>query len=249
MMLGKHKPLFAENKPATLAAWLDIATHRLVPSAQTRVRAEIEAHFADAVRSKQTAGATEADSQAAALAELGNTKVAAKRFSREYLTNNDAAILAALIKKSTRSQIMGIVGLLVLFFWMSTATSFLLPRDDQHALEGFHAIIGFGILYALDVPGVYFGRVGRGIVAGIDPPSTSLIQLIRIHFIANLILGIFCLGLSWSISQLDSDALFNWPIFAVFLFSGYKLFRLHKKLQLLGQNGSQRFPMASPLRD
>ncbi|HTB63351.1 MAG TPA: hypothetical protein VK737_07150 [Opitutales bacterium] len=76
--------------PQTLAAWLDIATCRLVPSAQTRVRAEIEAHYAEAVQTYLQNGQSESAAQTAALADLGNARKAAHRFCRQYLTRSEA---------------------------------------------------------------------------------------------------------------------------------------------------------------
>jgi hypothetical protein len=243
MILGNPRP-----KPTNLAEWLEQAIGGLVPSAQARIRAEIEAHYAEAVQSHLAGGSVESAAQAAALIDLGDAKAAARRFGREHLTKNDAAILAGLIKKSTRDHVTAAIGLVILISSMSAVAPLILPPGHK-PFESFRAILGFCVLYALDVPGTYIGRPGRGVVAAIDPPSTSLIQLLRIHFIINLILGVFCLVLDWSISRTDSDALFSWPFyFAVFYASGHALIRLRQKLQLLAKDSPGYFPRP-PLLD
>ncbi len=78
------------DAPGNLSEWLDIATRELVTLAQKRIRAEIGAHFTEAVHSHQVSGSTEAEAQSAALAELGDAHAAAVRFRREHLTNWDA---------------------------------------------------------------------------------------------------------------------------------------------------------------
>ncbi len=75
--------------PKNLSDWLEIATGELVPSAQARVRAEIEAHVADAVQRHREPGLADSSAQAAALTDLGNARAAAHRFAREYLTQRD----------------------------------------------------------------------------------------------------------------------------------------------------------------
>jgi hypothetical protein len=66
-----------------------MATRDLMPSAQARVRPEIEAHYAEAVASHLKDGLPEPAAQAAALADLGDAQVAARRFQKEHLTIRD----------------------------------------------------------------------------------------------------------------------------------------------------------------
>jgi hypothetical protein len=78
------------EEPRNLPEWLDVATRHLVPSAQARIRSEIEAHYAESVHSHQSHGSPESEAQTAALAELGSAQVAAWRFGREHLTTGEA---------------------------------------------------------------------------------------------------------------------------------------------------------------
>ncbi len=82
--------LRSKISPSTLADWLAVATGDLVPSAQARVRPEIEAHYAEAVRVHWEGGLPETQAHAAALADLGNAHSASLRFNQQYLTQPDA---------------------------------------------------------------------------------------------------------------------------------------------------------------
>jgi len=103
--------------PATqnLANWLDVAIGDLIPSAQNRVRREIEAHFAEAVQNQLASGLTEPAAQAAALADFGSPKAAARRFRREYLTQIHANQIIKIVNTSSRDLVPWMfIGLLVL---------------------------------------------------------------------------------------------------------------------------------------
>jgi hypothetical protein len=90
MILGRRNPPPIAEKPRNLPAWLDVATRDLMPPAQARIRAEIGAHYAEAVQAHQTRGTSGAEAQAAALADLGSAQAAAWRFAQEHLTTGDA---------------------------------------------------------------------------------------------------------------------------------------------------------------
>jgi hypothetical protein len=94
MILGKPELRPFRSKPQKLSEWLETATRGLVPSAQARIHAEIEAHFAEAVSVRLQKGARLAEAQAAALADLGDAADAARRFRREHLTIGDGKQVA-----------------------------------------------------------------------------------------------------------------------------------------------------------
>ena len=108
------KPPLGRQKPCNLAEWLDQAIGGLVPSAQARVRAEIEAHYTEAVKSHLESGAPEPVAQAAALADLGDAPVAARRFSREHLTIREANGIGARAK--TNPWVFGLI--IQSFIWV-----------------------------------------------------------------------------------------------------------------------------------
>ena len=82
--------------PTNLTEWLEIATGKLIPSAQAQVRAEIETHYADAVETNRRRGASDVGAHAAALEDLGNAQTAGARFCLEYPCTLDAKIVAGI---------------------------------------------------------------------------------------------------------------------------------------------------------
>ncbi len=114
--------MHSEPASQTLADWLAVATGDLVPSAQARVRAEIETHYAEALRARMDSGISEPEAHAASLGDLGNADDAARRFRRLYPTVKDAEKVADCIKLF-RSKVMlaavcllpAVIILLVLF--------------------------------------------------------------------------------------------------------------------------------------
>jgi uncharacterized membrane protein len=95
----------------------------LVPSAQARVRAEIEAHFAEAVQSHLANGLFASAAQAAAVADLGDPHAAAQRFRREHLTIGEAKAVGARLNAARRTGLLFYALLIVLL--SSTLVSLL----------------------------------------------------------------------------------------------------------------------------
>ena len=91
---------FAKQPVKGLYHWLEIATERLAAPAKERVRGEIEAHYAEAVAVHVAEGLTESDAKMAAIAELGDAKVAARRFRREHLTERQAGMVEEALKSA-----------------------------------------------------------------------------------------------------------------------------------------------------
>jgi hypothetical protein len=82
--------IFQKPKVQTLSEWLEIATKKLAEPSKERIRAEIEAHYAEAIETHCDNGLSEGEAQTAALAELGNPKAARKRFRKQHLTEWEA---------------------------------------------------------------------------------------------------------------------------------------------------------------
>ncbi len=101
--------LFQHPPAQSLSEWLDLATRDLVPSAQTRIRTEIEAHYNEAVQSRLVSGSPDDAAQAAALADLGSAKSAARRFRREYLTTTNAKEAAGYLKSPMTTMLVFLV--------------------------------------------------------------------------------------------------------------------------------------------
>lgn len=78
-----------------LERWLRIATCELCDEARPRIRAEIEAHFAEAVEDALAQGRSREAAQAAALKALGNPFDAQAVFNRRSLTQTDLMLVRA----------------------------------------------------------------------------------------------------------------------------------------------------------
>ena len=92
MILGFEKPV------TTLNQWLEIATYDLVAPAKERIRSEIEAHYAEAVANHLARGVSQAEAEMAALAELGSAPAAAKKFSKQFLSESAVSRLEWRVK-------------------------------------------------------------------------------------------------------------------------------------------------------
>ncbi len=68
-----------------LARWLEAATKGLPAAAQAVVRAEIEAHYADAVGDHRAAGQTAEEAHRAAMADLGDVRATARALRDTHL--------------------------------------------------------------------------------------------------------------------------------------------------------------------
>jgi hypothetical protein len=84
---------FQRHQPQTLSDWLEVSTRKLAEPAKERIRAEIEAHYAEAVAGYVTTGLSQSAVAAAALADLGDAKAAAKRFRKRHLTKWEEQIV------------------------------------------------------------------------------------------------------------------------------------------------------------
>ncbi len=137
------------RRPAVqnLSAWLESTTGDLVPSAQARVRPEIEAHYAEAVQSQLSRGAAEPVARVAALADLGEPRAAARRFRRQYLTVKEAREVTHWLKANR-----GPAQLMFLGFYFE-GFRFLLAgpgwkTSDLPARFCLAAVLGLFLIYA-----------------------------------------------------------------------------------------------------
>ena len=128
------------NTPQNLAEWLDQATSHLVPSAQARVRAEIETHIADAMQRHRDHGLTDSSAQAASLIDLGDARVAARRFAREYLTHRELQKLGFFDCPPGEVSLRSLAPVVVLVFgWMALHNG----NDQNFRAEGRLYYTGF----------------------------------------------------------------------------------------------------------
>jgi hypothetical protein len=95
---GGQMILGFEKQVTTLNQWLEIATYDLVAPAKERIRSEIEAHYAEAVANHLARGVSQAEAEMAALAELGSAPAAAKKFSKQFLSESAVSRLEWRVK-------------------------------------------------------------------------------------------------------------------------------------------------------
>jgi len=81
--------IFRKPRAQNLSEWLEIATENLAPSARERISADITSHYDQAVHGHEQNGLPRPAAEAAALAELGDAKAAARRFRRAHLTESE----------------------------------------------------------------------------------------------------------------------------------------------------------------
>ncbi len=212
--------------PESLAAWLAIATGDLVPSAQTRVSAEIEVHYAEAVQAHLASGSSEAIAHAAALADLGEAPRAAQRYRREYLTHHDAVAIGSLHPRATRRHFACCVWLLLIY----------LPNYFLHPQLDFIGIFCLCILIGMSTPDIYFGRINKRWLAAIDRPPENVRRVLERHFLLNSVVLVAVMLASLLYRPIAYEPLSYYlppMMIAVLLFSEFRLYRLRQKLQIL----------------
>lgn len=93
-----------EKSGLDLDVWLGVATAGLTADSEARVRAEISAHYQDALDAAREAGRSEAEAARAAVAGLGDPEAARKQFRKAYLWQGDVDRLKALERWRTRTR-------------------------------------------------------------------------------------------------------------------------------------------------
>jgi hypothetical protein len=86
-----------DNKLASLAEWLEIATDGIAAAGKERITREIEAHFAEAVKAHLAQGESGPVAQINALDELGDAKTAQRNFRKRHLTREEEKRLVTLM--------------------------------------------------------------------------------------------------------------------------------------------------------
>lgn len=173
-------------KPENLSLWLDIATWAIVPSAEARVRAEIEAHYAEAVKARLESGLTEQAAQMAALGDLGNPYAAARRFRRGYLTRFDRTLISA--NRNTDRSFAKISFILAVFAILALAAGDSLRWED--GLVIFMTLLTF-------IP----AEVACWVLARRKPTVVNVRRFLLARSISNLIASVSFLVLAWFASR------------------------------------------------
>jgi hypothetical protein len=127
VMIGRKKrspiSMVVAYHKAGLAIWLQRATDGLTAPVKERIGSEVESHYAETVDAHIANGLSEADARKAALAELGDANDAARRFRRQYLTEQEVkAAKQMLIAIHSRGRLLisyvWFVMLSIVFWWL-----------------------------------------------------------------------------------------------------------------------------------
>jgi hypothetical protein len=94
--------IFRKRRAQNLDEWLEIATEGLAPAAKERIWADIASHYDEAVAGHLDNALPMSAAQTGALAELGDAKIAARRFRRAHLTKYEFQQVAKLLKSARR---------------------------------------------------------------------------------------------------------------------------------------------------
>jgi hypothetical protein len=106
--------ILKRRRAQNLSEWLHIATGKLAPMAVWRISTDITSHYEEAVEGHIESGLPMCAAQAAALADLGDAKAAARRFRREHLTRGEFRSVSGLLR-SGRCNWLGQVVATALF--------------------------------------------------------------------------------------------------------------------------------------
>jgi hypothetical protein len=229
--------LFRKTNVQNVSEWLEATTHKLAPGAQERIRVEIEAHHEESVTAHLQAGLSKNDAEAAALAELGDVRQAARRFKRQHLTVRQAANLDAWDKHSKGLFQLGCCYLV--FF------SFVIVRARTSSIVAAWIPLQFLFMVVFPTTAFCFSRRKGGY------PDGWLSVLVRACNSRGLsYLSIFSIGIPPSVdlpnAGLHMAKFENWETAALRLFFFIQLFfafRLARKLHSL-QNSSHK-PVSS----
>lgn len=125
----------------SLGEWLVIATLGLVAPAQERIKLEIEAHYADAVKSNLDLGLAPEEAESAALLELGDPKTAAKSFRKRHLTEKEGEQVQELLDKYHKWNAAGWRWFDLVVSWLCGIVVYLMASSTPHMTLRFCMIL------------------------------------------------------------------------------------------------------------
>ena len=177
-----------ESSEALLELWLVVATDKLTPYAQERLRSEIKSHFFDAVENHIADGLTQLDAQMTALKELGEAKTAAKRFRQRHLTVDEVNYIERwCTKPMSLLGFIGVFGSLILLLYYFYGSSMKGIPNPLRFSATMYAL--FSLSYTLSF--LESRRKGQG-------PRLQFLLLLKILTELSFLLSLGGLYTSWS---------------------------------------------------
>ena len=232
------------NASPELTRWLDAATHGLPKDAQTWIRAELYAHYEDAVQDQLERGAAADEAQRAALAELGSAKAIRRDLSETHLAERryrfaaaislifPLAMLAHIILIARGSAGLDVIAydlllLLPLLYVLRSLHTLLVQRFDLH-VERRLILIALGLL-AMTLPEIVMQIIWIAMAFGVTSQVSlvgisALDALMSIDLIGAVVLGIGFVWLVEALLRLKPGGLWMLrPFCYVALIAGYVL--------------------------
>jgi hypothetical protein len=220
--------LFHQPSAQNLAEWHDVATRDLVPSAQARIRTEIEAHYAEAVQSRMPAWATETEAQTSALADLGDVNSAARRFRREYLTMQDIQRIVTRFKNDARDT--SVVAYLLLA-WLFHPTSTVELAPSRNSALFLHFILSMTSLLLL------IGGLTCLFTHKKHATAVNMRWNLWVHFISLLSVGVLTLVIGLTAFRSEIGCVMALLVLvSIYAYGCHGYFRLGKKMLSANQD-------------
>lgn len=151
-----QRSMKTDRNTALADLWLHTATANLCDKAKERIATEIKAHYADLVEARVAEGMPLTDARLKALEDLGDAKVAARRFRKQHLTKNDERKLSWILQINRGP----IIVLSLLVFSLFTFFNSLLAHLRFKMPLNFATIAVFLILPAFVCKKAWQGRDG-----------------------------------------------------------------------------------------
>jgi NADH:ubiquinone oxidoreductase subunit K len=225
---------FHQPRAQDLSEWLDVATRDLVPSAQARIRAEIETHYTEAVQSGLANGSPESVAQSAALADLGSANAANRRFRREHLTIKNAREATKIVKSARGGwDVIAMIDLflicnfpVILFGWYD----FDLPAQR---LNIFGSLVLYALIFSVSIIVYLLGKK--------ETTIATRRRILLFKSLELLFLSVLFLLQGFTAPSIDNSPRHQFikpytpflmaGMCAIGIYLSYRFFRLRKKLQ------------------
>lgn len=180
-----------------LERWLQIATRDLCDKAKGRLYAEYQSHYADATQAAMDAGASRADAEAAALADLGDPRVARRALNRTHLTRREMEAVQDLRQAPPAKGVWGVLKALAGFSANVILLAFVFPLKLVLAYIAYSALRGLMwrllLRHSWQAP-LRLALVGALLAPAIDYGIVIALAWVIVNpFVALILLSIICI--------------------------------------------------------
>lgn len=225
--------IFQRRRAQDLSDWLHIATGKLAPAAKERICADITSHYDEAVAERMQSGLPMCAAQAAALADLGDAKAAARRFRQTHLTESEFRLVTRMGESPRRCNWQARVAVEALFCLACLILLLLLylsPTTD---------IMEYVVIALLPVLRIIALALARYESAVPTPRALLLMESVHVFsfgmlFLVQIIMFATTSALGWELV-----VLFGMTVGGFFMIGhSLWLFRLRNKLGTMAEDGT-----------